>query len=249
MKLISIFGLALLISCSTSRIQLENWDEGKEVYQVKGLQEFILDQNIRFGTYYTTSIKHALTSKRIDKAQSLDVFLTPVVEEKKQTLHFTLAERQGQSSNTYCISPVRSREISYLKHANSLVAHMTRVVGVKSYSDNLFAAEIFVSTKEKPWQLLVDNDLSTDRNAQLCGYLAKDVDNYYTIARIWKQQKNDKGYAHAPAAFEISNRIGQKVAVVSSMNDGVIILGHMNAEEKFRLANACTAILLKDFMN
>ena len=72
----------------------------------------------------------------------------------------------------------------------------------------------------------------------VAGYMARDSDNYYTIYATGPE----------PAGYEFRNRANQTVAAVSVQHKGVVVLAHVAGEEKFLLANACTAILLKNLL-
>ena len=48
--------------------------------------------------------------------------------------------------------------------------------------------------------------------------------------------------------FEFRNAQGKAVAAVSTINNGMVFLPHVDKEERFLLANACTALLLQDII-
>lgn len=62
-----------------------------------------------------------------------------------------------------------------------------------------------------------------------------------SILQAWKRIAE-------PAEYEFRNRANQTVAAVSLQDKEVVVLAHVTGEEKFLLANACAAILLKNLL-
>ncbi|HWR31970.1 MAG TPA: hypothetical protein VN451_00475, partial [Chitinophagaceae bacterium] len=83
---------------------------------------------------------------------------------------------------------------------------------------------------------------------QYTGLLAKSKDEYYTIVPVNKMEIKVKTGATLMGSigFEFHNKEGKTVAAVSMIDKGMIYLGKTNPEERFLLANACTALLLQE---
>ncbi|MGB8191950.1 MAG: hypothetical protein WCF67_08530, partial [Chitinophagaceae bacterium] len=74
-------------------------------------------------------------------------------------------------------------------------------------------------------------------------------DKYYTIHPVYKiAGKNDKIYTMpvGSVGYEIRNKEGKPLAAISLMDRGMVYLNPMPADEKFLIANVCTALLLQE---
>ena len=81
------------------------------------------------------------------------------------------------------------------------------------------------------------------------GYLAQGKEKYYTIIPVRHMEGRDGQPAAIPfgsIGFEIRNKEGRAVAAVSKLDRGTVFLQTMDANERFLLANVCTALLLQE---
>jgi hypothetical protein len=107
---------------------------------------------------------------------------------------------------------------------------------------------IFSDKDEQPWQLVLDNQVAQALPNRYTGKLAKSASEYYTIVPVTKvESKGKTGNTLLGAiGFEFRNAEGKTVAAVSLVDKGMVYLAKTTAEERFLLANACTALLLQE---
>ncbi len=96
--------------------------------------------------------------------------------------------------------------------------------------------------------MVIDNQLSQAKPKDYTGYLAKSKTEYYSIVPVTKMEIKGKpgNILAGSVGFEFRDAQGRPVAAVSFINKGMVFLGKQTAEERFLLANACTALLLQD---
>jgi hypothetical protein len=96
--------------------------------------------------------------------------------------------------------------------------------------------------------MAIDNQQSQASPKKYTGLLAKNKQEYYTIVPVTLIEKNGKSGNTLLGAvgFEFRNKEGKTVAAVSLIDKGMIYLGKTTPEERFLLANACTALLLQE---
>jgi hypothetical protein len=238
----------VLASCSTPQLGFRDDSETPdEHYSVKGRQGLKIKQKLSFGDYSTTNIQRSWTKGSGSAFGSPDV-LWVNYERKKQTFRFKLTDRDARESEVFCITQVRSEELVVGRNRNNLFNILNNVsIG---RTDNVFMADIYPGKDEPMWQLLIDNNKAQTDSRSYIGYLAKDEDNYYTLvpARHMKIKEKTGPVLFGSIGFEIRNRADQLVAAVSLINQGEVYFGEVNEDEKFLLANACSALLLQEFI-
>jgi hypothetical protein len=248
MKAIYItLSLALFFTaCSTPQMAFnESTGSPKESYAVKGRQGLKIRQKLSFGSFQTTNIQRSWTRGSSSLYGVVGV-LWASYEKRKQTFSFKLTDNQSRSSEVFCITEVRSEDLFVGRNPNSLFNILTNFS--MGPSDNVFAADIYTGKAEGPWQLVIDNNKAQLESKTYVGYLAKDADNYYKVipAREMKIRDKTGTMPFGSIGFEFRNRADQLVAAVSLINNGVVYFGQVNDEEKFLLANACSALLLQE---
>jgi hypothetical protein len=125
------------------------------------------------------------------------------------------------------------------------------ILGIGSRSSSMYYVQLFASEKdERPWEMVIDNQLSQARPKEYIGYLAKSQAEYYSIFPVTRMEINGKpgNILAGSIGFEFRDPQGRAVAAVSFIDRGMVFLGKSNAEERFLLANACTALLLQDII-
>jgi hypothetical protein len=167
---------------------------------------------------------------------------------KKQTIRFNLGDGKN-ISDVYCVSRFNAKEFEIGKNPNSLLNIGMDILGIGGKSSSSYYVQVFTSEKnERPWEMVIDNQLSQERPKDYIGYLGKSRTEYYSIVPVTKidTKKGTGNILAGSVGYEFRNPQGQAVAAVSLMSNGMVFLGRINDEERFLLANACTALLLQD---
>jgi hypothetical protein len=151
----------------------------------------------------------------------------------------------------YCVSKFNAQDLEIGKNPNSLLNIGMDILGIGGKSTSNYYVQIFSSSSdERPWEMVIDNQLSQARPKEYIGYLAKSKTSYYTIVPVTKLEQNGKSgnILAGSVGFEFRDMNGKAVAAVSLMNKGMVFLAKTTREERFLLANACTALLLQDII-
>ena len=167
---------------------------------------------------------------------------------RKQTIRFNLSNGNGLS-DVYCVSRFNATNLEIGKNPNSILNIGMEVLGVTGKPSDTYYVQIFTSDKDqRPWEMTIDNRESQARPKKYIGYLAKSKTEYYSIVPVTRlESKNKSGNILMGAiGFEFRNPQGVPVAAVSKIDNGMVFLGKVSAEERFLLANACTALLLQE---
>lgn len=251
---------AIILTSSCTPFKMTVSDELKtnnDEYAVKGRNGTRIKQKISFGGYVTTNIKRSWTKGSSSRSgigywetsqhEWVNIISTEYIK-RKQTIRFNLAD-QKNISEVYCVSRFNAKELEIGKNPNSLLNIGMDILGIGGKSSSNYYVQIYTTGKdERPWEMIIDNQLSQSRPKEYIGYLAKSQSEYYSIVPVTKLEKNGKSgnILAGSIGFEFRNAQGQAVAAVSLIDNGMVFLGKSNAEERFLLANACTALLLQD---
>ena len=255
---ISLSLLILAVSCTPFKMTVsDDLKANNDEYTVKGRNGTRIKQKVSFGGYSTTSIKRSWTKGNSSRfgigyggtAQQewVNIISTEYIN-KKQTIRFNLVDGNN-NSDVYCVSRFNSKDLEIGKSPNSLLNIGMDILGIGGKSSSNYYVQVFASEKDaRPWEMVIDNQLSQARPKEYIGYIAKSSTEYYSIVPVTKLEKNGKsGNILAGAiGFEFRNPQGKPVAAVSLIDNGMVFLGRISAEERFLLANACTALLLQD---
>ena len=79
--------------------------------------------------------------------------------------------------------------------------------------------------------------------------ISQSNDRYYTLHPVYALEKKDGKTANIPfgsIGYEIRGKEGKPLAAVSLIDKGVVYFNDISADEKFLMANICTAILLQE---
>lgn len=248
----------LVNSCAPGKMVVS--DELKtnhDEYIVKGKDGTRIKQKMSFGEYATTQIKRSWTKGSsyrngigyggTAQQEWVNIISTEYIN-RKQTIRFNLADSKNLSE-VYCVSRFNAKTLEIGKNPNSLLNIGLDILGIGSASSSNYYVQIFTSEKDtRPWEMVIDNQLSQARPKEYVGYLAKSRTEYYSIVPVTKMEiKGKPGNILAGSiGFEFRDAQGRSVAAVSFINRGMVFLGKTTAEERFLLANACTALLLQD---
>lgn len=251
--------IALLGACTTPKMALDSnkWNN-TEALGVAGRNNIFSKETMQFGNFKTTAVKRSWLKGSSSKSaigtgstinNTYDNIISIEYINKKQTLKFNLADDAGNSSEVFCVTKFNAEDLQIGNNPNSVLNIATEIFLNTDKSSNTYYAQLFLPNYKKPWELLLDNQLAQAKPKSYTGIVSLDKENYYTLKPV-TQLLNKKGEAtnmlFGSIGFEIINKNNQPVAAVSTINKGVVYFNNsMNAQEKFLLANICTAILLR----
>ena len=246
----SIIGAAVMAvlffnACTPFKIAVSNELASAPEMPVKGKNGIMINQKLGFGEYRTEKINRSWTEGNSIHGGAMKVLWT-TYSQKKQSIHFSLADSSNNRSEVFCLAKTRSEDWTVGENPNSLINIMGDILGIAGNSDNTYGVNIYLSKEPTPWEMMLDMQESQARSKQYIGYLARSKDNYYTIHPVTSVEKNGKKsiLPFGSVGFEIRNKSGFAVAAVSLMDRGKVYISSTNAKERFLLANACSAILL-----
>ncbi len=243
------------MACSTAKVAVDDNGWGKtEEYTVKGRQGFLNRQKLVFGEYQTESVNRSWTKGssfgfampiNIDWVDRLNVEYV----KRKQTVRFSLVDRQGNKSEVTAFSKVRYRDLTIGNNPNSIVNIAGDILKIGDNGSNTYAVRIIPSANDYPWEMIIDNNAAQRNPRKYVGLLARSKNEYYTIQPIYKLVGKNGKVVNIPIAgsvgFEIKNRAGETYAAVSLIDNGVVYFNDIPEDEKFLLANAIAALLLQ----
>lgn len=244
--------------CTSSKMSVsDELKTNNDEYLVKGRNGTRIKQKLSFGNYATSGIKRSWTKGNSSRSgigyweanhnEWINIISTEYIR-RKQTIRFNLSDGKN-NSEVYCVSRFNSKELEIGKNPNSLLNIGMDILGIGGKSSNTYYVQLFATDRdERPWEMVIDNQLSQERPKEYIGYLAKSQTEYYSIVPVTKldTKKGTGNILAGSIGFEFRNPQGQAVAAVSFLDNGVVFLGKVSTEERFLLANACTALLLQD---
>ena len=250
---------SIFVSCTSAKMALEDtdWNNVQEL-KVKGRQGLLINQQLSFGDYRTVSIKRSWTKGSSMFAgwtsgrpgyDDYSRIIGVEFSKKKQTVRFELTDNRGNESSAFCVTKVRSKDFVLGDNPNSLFSISLDILGVAGSSENLYWIKLYMKNEMHPWELMLDNEAVQRNSKKYMGVISQSRDRYYTLHPVYKIEKKDGRTATMPigsTGYEIHNKEGKPMAAVSTIDNGAIYLNDMSADEKFLMANICTAILLQE---
>lgn len=247
-----------LASCSPVKMAVhDDLKPAYDEYSVKGRQGILIKQKMSFGDYSTNTVKRSWTKGgsvryglgHIDQARQewINIISKEYIS-RKQTIRYELNNGSLQSE-VYCVSRFNAEDLQVGRRPNSLFNIGLDLARIGNSSSSMYYVQIFTSPEDgRPWEMAIDNQDAQARPRQYTGVLAKSKDEYYTIVPVNKLETKGKtgSTLFGSVGFEFRNKQGKTVAAVSMMDKGMIYLGKTTPEERFLLANACTALLLQE---
>lgn len=225
---------------------------------MKGRQGLLIKQKLSFGEFKTVSVKRSWTRNASSFAgwawgrpgyEDYSRIIGVEYSDRKQTVRFELTDEKANESSVFCVTRANSENLVIGRNPNSLLNVATDLLSIESSSENLFWVKIYLKNDEKPWEMVIDNEASQQKAKTYTGTVAQSRDKYYTIHPVYKLAGKD-GKAHnilmGSVGYEIRNKAGQPLAAISLIDKGMVYFNTMPADEKFLLANICTALLLQD---
>ncbi|HEX7846859.1 MAG TPA: hypothetical protein VF476_13740 [Chitinophagaceae bacterium] len=255
---ISIITMVTAIGCTPFKMTVsDELKTNNDEYSVKGRNGTRIKQKISFGEYSSTNIKRSWTKGNSSRSgigyyetnrmEWVNIISTEYIN-RKQTIRFNLSDGKNRSE-VYCVSRFNAKDLEIGRNPNSILNIGMDILGVGGRSSSNYYVQVFAGEKDnRPWEMVIDNQLSQARPKEYIGYIAKSPTEYYSIVPVTKLEKNGKSgnILAGSIGFEFRNAQGQAVAAVSLIDNGMVFLGKSSAEERFLLANACTALLLQD---
>ncbi len=255
-----IVALVMLVSCGTAKMSIsDDLKSSNDEYVVKGKNGTRIKQKMSFGEYATTAIKRSWIKGSSGRTgigyggtaqhEWVNIISMEYVK-KKQTISFNLSDG-NRLSEAYCVSRFNSATLEIGKNPNSLLNISMDIFGIAGESSSNYYVQLFTSGKDdRPWEMLIDNEQSQTRPKKYVGYLGKSPTEYYTIVPVTKMEINGKqgNILAGSVGYEFRNKEGKSVAAVSLFDKGMVFLSKTSPEERFLLANACTALLLQDMI-
>lgn len=251
-----ISGMILLVACTPFKMSVsDSLQQEHDEYTVAGRQGILLNQQMRFGEFYTTGIKrswtrsastgHGIGSMGPQMGQYVNLISVEYLN-RKQTIHFELSNGR-QSATAYCVTEFHAEDLAIGKDPNSILNIGLDLFNLGGWSESTYYVQIYPTAEERPWEMLIDNQAAHAQAKTYKGLLTRSKQQYYTIVPVTGMEKNGKtGKALASLGFEFRNPGGKAVAAVSLIDKGMVFMGKLPAEERLLLANACTALLLQE---
>lgn len=245
--------LLVLASCTPMKMAVsDDLKAGHDEYAVKGRQGNLLKQKLSFGEYQTTKVKRSWTRGSFGRtgigtggtAQQEWVNLISLeYVNRKQTVNFGLTDGTNQS-DVYCVSRFNAKDLVVGKNPNSII---NIALDLGSPSSSTYYVQAFTNAEETPWQLMLDNVASQAKAKSYVGIFARSKTDYYTIHPVTKLEHNGKAgnILAGSVGYEVRDPQGRAVAAVSLIDNGMVFLGKVSPQERFLMANLCSAILLQ----
>ena len=261
MRIILLSALVITIivtGCASAKMAVsDDLKPAYDEYSVKGRQGILVKQKMSFGEYSTNTVHRSWTKGHYGRTgigymdptrQEWINLISVKYTDKKQTLSYEMNTGTLQS-DVYCVSRFNAEDLEIGRNPNSILNIGMDLFGSGVKVSSMYYVQIFASsTENRPWEMVLDNHAAQASPDSYIGRLAKSKDEYYDIVPVRKiEMKGKTGSTFAGSiGFEFRNKYGKTVAAVSLMDKGMVYLGKTTPEERFLLANACTAILLQE---
>ena len=258
-QIIAAIIIVSIASCASPRIGLDanHWTEKQEL-PVKGRQGLLIKQKLSFGEFKTVSVKRSWTRSSTAFAgwawgrpgyEDYSRIIGMEYSDRKQSVRFELSDEKANESSVFCVTRAKSENLVIGRNPNSLLNIATDILSIEESSENLFWVKIYLKNDEQPWEMVIDNEASQQKAKSYTGTVAQSRDKFYTIHPVYTiTGKNDKVYTMpmGSVGYEIRNKAGKPLAAISLIDKGIVYFNSVPTEEKFLLANICTALLLQD---
>ncbi len=247
----------MVVSCTPAKMAVDkgNWNNIEE-FSVKGRQGILINQKLSFGEYRTVSVKRSWPKRSSAFAgwtsgrpgyDDYSRIIGVEYSKKKQTVRFELTDNGANESSAFCVTQVRSKDFVFGNNPNSLFNISLDVLGVADASENLYWIRLYLKNETEPWELILDNEEAKRHSKKYIGVISQSKDRYYTLHPVFKMEKKDGTTGTMPfgsVGYEIRSKQGRPLEAVSVIDKGVVYFNELSADEKFLMANICTAILL-----
>lgn len=217
--------ILLLICGLISAFSQEALPQHAVTYDVKGRNGWLVNQSLSFGPYQSSKVKRSWTS-----APSFEWIVR--LQKAKQKFYFELADNQGNQSEVYMSGLLSRTELPVFDKTLSLMLP----------DEDLFLG--LITYQDKTWQFYLENPNKTTMLEKVNGTLS-DGNQTITIeeSRYLSNGKKHIGGEALAYHFKLN---GNVIGLVEIINKGkVIIDDSLSADQKFIVANAAAALLLR----
>ncbi len=158
--------LVILASCSTPKLAIpEQFSSVSEKMHIKGLNGWMINQKLTFGTYKTSKVKRGWNTKTTRQDKNSDVTSeerimklfnvtnTNTTSNQKQKYQYSIEDGK-QVAEVFCSERMSSEELQVFTN-NRWLGDFSQT---KNYQYSFTAAILPMSIKEEPWQLVVYNN-------------------------------------------------------------------------------------------
>jgi len=218
--------IILLLLCGIiSALAQEGIPENAVTYVAKGRNGWLIGQELSFGPYQTGKVKRSWTS-----APSFEFIVR--LQKAKDKFRFEMTDDQGNTSEVFMSGMLSRKELPLFDGTMSL---------------GLPDEDVFVGlivSKDKTWQFYLENPNKQTVLEKSNGILS-DGEQTITIeeSRYLSNGKKHIGGEALAYQFQLNGKV---VGMVEVINKGKVILDDsLNADQKFVLANAAAALLLR----
>jgi hypothetical protein len=226
----------------------QNLQQAHEAYTVKGRNGFLLKQKFSFGDYRTTSVRHGALRKVSHGGGIPGLFWAEQVK-GKQSLRFQLEDGQGRSAEVYCLTQLRQEDFTLGDNPNSLINILGDLAGILGRGETNFSAAILLDGEEQAWELFLNNTAVESNTKEAVGYLRRGEEIYHImpLREIWHKGRALR--ALGTVGLEFRSPEGDAVAAVSLIDRGEVFLSTEPHPDRFLFANACSALLLQQYVD
>jgi hypothetical protein len=258
--LLSILAVTTIVTgCTSFKMAVsDDLKPAYDEYKVKGRQGILIKQKMSFGEYKTNTVHRSWTKGYSGRSgigytdpfrQEWINIISVNYTNKNQTNRYEMSSGVLQSE-VYCVSRFNAEDLEIGRNPNSILNIGMDLAGAGVKLSSIYYVQIFTSANDnRPWELVLDNTASQAVPHKYIGRLAKSSYEYYDVVPVTKVESSKGKTANTPMGsigFEFRNKDGKTVAAVSLMDQALDYLGKTTAEERFLLANACTALLLQE---
>jgi hypothetical protein len=251
----------LSFACGSVKMTVsDDLKANNDEYVVKGKDGTRIKQKLSFGNYYTTGIhrswvrdrssKYGIASGNVTDEDYRNIISLTYIN-RKQTIRYGLTDG-NHNSEVFCVSRFNARDLEIGKHPGSILNIGIDLLGITGRPESSYYVQIFENENDiKPWEMMIDNQMSQANPKSYIGYLAKSATEYYSILPVTKMEKvggKSGNILAGSIGFEFRDPQGRAIAAVSKLDRGMVFLSRVTPSERFLLANACAAILLQDMI-
>lgn len=226
-KLRLLLALAAIFTATFATAQAE-FPENEVTHIVKGRNGWMINQTLSFGPYQSGKVKRSWTS-----APSFEFVVR--LAKAKQKFRFELADDQGNTSEVYMSGELKRKELPLFDGSMSLMLP----------DEDIFAGTIFVNDAAQPWEFYLENPNKETVLEKVNGKISKGQETIQIEESRYISGGKKPHIGGQALAFKFVQN-GKVLGVVEVINKGKVILDDsLSAEQKFVLANAASAILLR----
>ncbi|SMD43296.1 hypothetical protein SAMN00777080_1884 [Aquiflexum balticum DSM 16537] len=260
--IIILFFLTLSAGCAPANLALlgDDW-YGHQKLEVSGRTGILINQKLFFGEFHTPEIRRSWTRGgnsysgigfgNYATGEYLNIIGTEYIE-RKQTIRFDLSDGGLRTSSVFCVSKFQAADLLIGNDRGILSVGIDLLELKKGNSSSVYFAQIYTPNAAEPWQLILDNDRAQRHPKTYAGTISMSNGDYYTIypvSSILSQNGKALQMPFGSMGLEIRDQSGYPLAAVNLADKGqVYFVRGLDQEERFLMANICTALLLQELI-